>query len=432
MRANFKMALMGGVCATALLVGQPEYANAQNLIVPPAEGGTYGAAQGQYSMWGNTQEVWTEDSDEGRVDEEQFGTTGAFKLGWAAPPGDDLAGWDFAVQFSGGLLDADGAASGVTDEPDHAFGSCDTGSTSAFGATCAMNDNVRWFMGDIEAGLDVGSGETRIRLFGGVRAGYFDFDRGHDYFWNSTDTPADLNQETTFLGAGPRLGVAFRTPLGANRNIQLMGGLAGGVLLGNRDTEVRADLDGDVHQQTESNFETVWNAEGELGLSADVGGGIMVDVGYRAEFWGNTINLPNPDGNVGTLHFDSEILDDMVEGDIFNHGPFLRVTYAFDVPNSSNTAARSAFSPPLPAAYPVETSPSGSQLLRTANAPTGGLQPGALETLSQQLERQQKLLDAQQEQIDAQRKQLETQQNLLNAQMERLDTLDQIRKAALD
>lgn len=430
MRPNLKVALLAGVCATALLVAQPEYANAQNLIVAPAEEGPYGAVQGQFSIWGSTQELWTAKEDDGRVDEEPFGATGALKLGVAA------GGWDFAVQFATGMLNADGPASGRTDDPDHAFGSCISTTDSQLG-DCQMDDEVRWYMGDLEAGLDVGralgySGDTRVRLFGGVRGGYFDFDRGNDLFWGNDNTPADLNQSTEFLGAGPRVGIAFRTPLGSNRNIQLGGGLAGAVLFGNRDTSVKVNEDGSIARASDDEFETVWNAEAELAISADLGGGIMIDAGYRGEYWGNVINVPDPDGGPGDLQNAAEFLDDMTEGDIYDHGPFLRLTYVFNAPPSSRAAARSLPSRSRVAtAYPTAAPPRGSGAVWPATAPTGGLQPGDLEAFIRQLDRQRKLLDAQQEQLNAQREQLEAQRNLLDAQQEQLDALFRPQEASL-
>ncbi len=436
MRPNLKVALLAGVCATALLVAQPEQASAQNLIVAPAEEGPYGAVQGQFSIWGSTQEEWTEKGDDGRVDEEPYGATGALKLGVVAPPNHpNLGGWDFAVQFATGLLNADGPANAKTDEPDFAFGDCSSNSTSGGLGDCQMDDEVRWYMGDLEVGLDVGrymdsSGDTQVRLFGGVRVGYFDFDRGNDFFANGSDSPLNISQETTFIGAGPRVGIAFRTPLGSNRNIQLGGGLAGAVLLGTRDTTVEIVDDFEEARASEDDFEVVWNAEAELAISADLGGGIMIDAGYRGEYWGNVINLPDPDVSRNPVN-SAFFLDDMTEGDIFDYGPFLRLTYAFSAPPSSPAAARSLPSRSRVAtAYPTAAPPRGSGAVLPATAQTG-LRPGDLEAFIRQLDRQRKLLDAQQEQLNAQRDQLEAQRNLLDAQQERLDVLARPQKASL-
>ena len=84
--------------------------------------------------------------------------------------------------------------------------------------------------------------------------------------------------------------------------------------------------DGDNEHSTDANsqFDMVWVLEGELAVSFDLGGGSL-DVGYRGEVWGDAHRIVDPDqGQTCT-----SCTYDVTEGNVIEHGPFVRYVMAF-------------------------------------------------------------------------------------------------------
>jgi hypothetical protein len=142
-------------------------------------------------------------------------------------------------------------------------------------------------------------------------------------------TPALLTnfsaqQDATFVGAGPRLGVEGSTPLGGGWSVDWLGGAA--VLFGERQTSQLqsagvAALGGAVITtgQATSNTAAVFNVDGQAGLSYWFSPNFKITASYRVDAYLNALKTVTP----GTANNSFSNVNQ-----IYN-GPMLRLTSSF-------------------------------------------------------------------------------------------------------
>ncbi len=190
------------------------------------------------------------------------------------------------------------------------------------------------FMMDFEAGYDVGiGGDATMRLFGGLRAGYITQETSMDFGYSIADlSPTNetlhVERRSSFVGAGPRLGVQGDFGLGGG--FSLFGGLSGAVLFGSLSVDSDSAAYGYTSSQRSSDTRFVYQAGGELGVGyslADAGILASVQLGFRAEWTWNGVdgsagpNVVDPPVQNATFGNDSE--------DFGAYGPFLRLNFKF-------------------------------------------------------------------------------------------------------
>lgn len=277
----------------------------------------YLAVEGSYAWARHSNEAWTDEGDEIELNEDFIGSVKIGRRAAGSP-------WDYAVAFSGGSgFDAtsDTLADSDAGTP---WGEC-----SSEDGVCDMSDDVRFYTGDIEAAYNTARGETEFRWLIGVRAGYFELNRGNPRFPESTSEAglSDNNERSRFFGVGPRVGGSFSKPINAGRT-SLVGGVSGGVLFGDlKYTKTHITINSDTrHEDSESDSKAVFFADANLGISHALSDYVTIEVGYGAKFSGNvlrtTTEFTDTSSSSDTTHFDL----DRGDADFITHGPYIRLT----------------------------------------------------------------------------------------------------------
>lgn len=258
-------------------------------------------------------------------------------------------GWDLRFSYTGisGNQGSETAANYDDMVPPGNRPGLSMGTTSGQGAAFEYNVaqgqvDSSYHALDFEAGYDLGLGEELdLQLIGGLR--YVNYQ--HKLFAqfgytlanleddHETDDAADFTRDNKFWGLGPKIGVAGHYALGSG--FSLFGGVDGAVLFGKLDRRNSMDFDffnnpNYYRDEREKRSRTAWQLGGEVGLGYDLGGflgtGGMIELGYRADYWKGLFDSRT----------EGEIVDGMPEvqygknkADITNHGPFMRLTFAF-------------------------------------------------------------------------------------------------------
>jgi hypothetical protein len=126
-------------------------------------------------------------------------------------------------------------------------------------------------------------------------------------------------QNSKFLGVGPRLGVEGETPLAGHWALDWQGGIA--VLFGDRtldQTLIVANAGTPAVQTTlsSSSAGAVFNTDGQLGLSYWFTPACKLTASYRVDAYFNALRTVDSAGNVHNVNRT-------------DHGPMLRLTTAF-------------------------------------------------------------------------------------------------------
>ena len=180
---------------------------------------------------------------------------------------------------------------------------------------------------DLEGGYSLDVAGLDARVFGGVRMRYFLDDISSSSTLAATVT--EIDRESWFFGAGPRLGLEARKML--SDNVSIGGMAAGTVLLGRRETTIDQSsvifLSGRVLRDDE--ILVAPGGEVEASLNLHVGEGVsLLSVGYRADILANVI-----DSDPGQPIAAGAVFDPIAFGDdaaaLITHGPFLRVDFPF-------------------------------------------------------------------------------------------------------
>jgi len=197
--------------------------------------------------------------------------------------------------------------------------------------TTEFSSKAHYWAADAELGYNTTAGNAGIRLFAGMRFAEFD----HLNKQSSTMTAA--NTENRYWGVGPRVGTDFTARIG-NSNFNVFGNAAGSALFGQLKEHERSFSNCIECSFSGNHSQTVWNAEGQLGLGYEVAPGVNVGAGYRAEYW-NHVADREIDTGVGVGH-DNRLM----------HGPFIRLAYNIGAPRS---APMIAAAPPPQAPVPA-------------------------------------------------------------------------------
>lgn len=173
---------------------------------------------------------------------------------------------------------------------------------------------------DFEVGyMPALDGNFNVRLFAGVRGLHF---RDSQAFSLTEDKlgglMVDLDVDSEFIGAGPRLGASASTRLG-DSNFGISGMVAGAMIHGVQRTTASETVssggslivDGTL---TDEEWKTILDIEGSLGLDYFFAEQTKLTLGYRAEQLFNVSGPFSPDG---------ESANRLV------HGPFLRFESTF-------------------------------------------------------------------------------------------------------
>lgn len=329
---------------------------------------------GQFRVWGEGGAIWSGGdrlaSDYSLPDYSGLGVItnnggtlpGSFdltpKMGWEAAAGFDYrfaaSPWHVSGQFRYGEGKASGFASsaGTLDAAQLALlgrglvipaGASISGSQS-FGATYK---ETHW-LADIAVGRDVlGDGASAMQVKFGLRLAEFtgkmsttnknnnnqNFGRSVDYLGNglllidhlSQSTTEVTDQRSSFLGAGPRVGIEGAVPLAGNWAFDYLGDAA--VLFGNQklvstDTTTTV-LDpsflggsGFINRSTDQRFATVFNADIQVGVSYWMTPNVKLSASYRLDAYFNVLNQT----------FDPDTKQTI---DRYIHGPRLGVSATF-------------------------------------------------------------------------------------------------------
>jgi hypothetical protein len=192
---------------------------------------------------------------------------------------------------------------------------------TAFSGTATGNENLRedhWLV-DFAVGRDFGLGNSNAQWKFGLRIadlrakltanGNF----AGTFGGSPTATPFTLVEKSSFLGAGPRLGVEGSTPLGGAWSFDWLAGAA--VLVGGRELKVTASTP-NPPLSTTTNFSdnaAILNLDAQAGLSYWVNPNLKVTASYRFDGYFKALRTFNSAGNV-------------VNADRFYNGPMVRLT----------------------------------------------------------------------------------------------------------
>jgi hypothetical protein len=242
---------------------------------------------------------------------------------------------DFALGFNYGLFQSEKATlitsdNGGTDvEFGTPYGTLDSSSTNVNGTN---EDSAMFFMGDFEYGWRMqGAANSNIRLFAGVRAEYLNWER--EAFQDlSSSNSFNGTEDSTFYGAGPRVGASFEFPISSSNNISLFGGLSGGFMYGKleRDWDLLPDTTDAADYREVSEGQFVPFGDAELGFGYIVARDIQLQLGYQAGYQSDVLHT----ATVCTDDFEDDVKpnnDSCGDADsgVLNHGPFLRFNWYY-------------------------------------------------------------------------------------------------------
>jgi outer membrane protein OmpA-like peptidoglycan-associated protein len=295
-------ALLGGVAASVLLLAN---APAQAQVQMP---GWFGSVTGWWYPWNDTgSRLHAFD-----IDDPSFGRD-------VKTPGDGFGGraylgyrfsnpYDLAIGLQRSWLSKGPTLSADLDDE----GGVDT-----------LRQKADYWLIDLEAGYNMMGSAHALRLFAGARLVQFDNDaRGIE------DNGTPLQLDTRFRGIGPRIGIDGAFRLGEGSNFSLFAGGSASVLFG----RIKADAlrgGGPAVPASSHDTRTVWNAEGQLGISYDIAANTTIAVGYRGEYWRGVV----------FKNFEMDDADDFGasggKGHRFMHGPFVRLAYNIGAPKGA-------------------------------------------------------------------------------------------------
>ncbi len=345
-KSALKTVLLSGTAAIALAVAGSQSANAQMYSSGP---GFYLSAEGRY-MWNSGDKTGSY-----TLPQPDFGVTGTPAHGPKADADKGWGGkgmlgyrfnnnWDVGFGFSGGWLKGkkSGSSTISTTGP--------TPDTAVFNTKLKVK--LRYEVADFEAGYNWSMGQaSNVRLFGGIR--YANFNQTAKALALGTTSIDDVTavagkRKTTYWGVGPRLGINGQFGIG-NSGFNIFGSVSGAMLYGrfkDKHGLVAATSEGDTTTaggRDRSKHKWVPNAEGEVGLgynfNAFGASTVGLQVGYRGEgWWGVTSKSDVLTTNQGSS-----------SGDVFMHGPFVRLVATF----GSAPPMPMASPPPPPAPAPM-------------------------------------------------------------------------------
>jgi hypothetical protein len=310
---QLRIALLAGASVVALAAAAPS-AGAADLSkpvltkAPPAapvardvwtwwlEGGAFGTGGGDVNFAGplGLKPNW--------------GAEGAIGFDWQAAA---WAPWHFSGQFRYGA---------ATKSRNFAVAAAGTvGDVVAKGNQGLREDH--WLV-DFAVGRDFGVGNANAQWKFGVRVadlraklsanGSFAGTVGG----SATATPFTLVEKSSFLGAGPRLGVEGSTPLGGPWSFDWMAGAA--ALFGHRELKVTTFTPTPpiTNSADFSNSGTVFNLDAQAGLSYWFSPTMKITASYRFDGYFKALRTFNSAGNA-------------VDVDRYYNGPMLRLTSKF-------------------------------------------------------------------------------------------------------
>ncbi len=185
-------------------------------------------------------------------------------------------------------------------------------------------------MVDFEAGYDVGLGESSsLRVFGGLRLGFIDVDTQMS-FGDGGELDGELRTErsSSFVGAGPRLGVQGALDLGGG--FSLFGGLGGSVLLGQMKVSYMTQAYGGTGSNQVTTARVVYQLDGEAGVGfslADAGVLGEIQIGVRGSQSWNAVDGSTPTGVIDPPQSGLSFGDS--HENITAYGPFVRLVFQF-------------------------------------------------------------------------------------------------------
>lgn len=244
-----------------------------------------------------------------------WGIEGAIGFDWQ---GAAMAPWHLSGQFRyGSAL----KSRGFVDAMNGAIGASTT-----FNATATGNESLRedhWLV-DFNVGRDFGVGNSNAQWTLGVRVADLRSKLTANGNFNAeingaptASGPFSAQEKSTFLGAGPRLGVVGDTPLGGAWSFDWLAGAA--VLFGERRLQRQASAATPtvtVISLTNSDSATVFNLDAEAGLSYWLNPNMKVTASYRFDGYFNAIKTFDTNGN-------------LVDVNRYYQGPMLRFTSKF-------------------------------------------------------------------------------------------------------
>lgn len=214
--------------------------------------------------------------------------------------------------------------SGAIEEIGTPYGICNDGDDDI----CESEDKAHFINGDLEMGFNGQTGRVHYRLFGGLRGEVFDWTRISEHHLEGGEFEGTEN--STFVGAGPRIGAHSEIALGKNQFFHVVTGVSGGVLVGSLKREFDAwdaDIPGPVPFD-ESNAVAVPFGEAEMGLGLRMMENVFVQLGYEGGYRGGVISSFAP--CTDTLNDDLLVQGDASCGrnersGMWTHGAFVRL-----------------------------------------------------------------------------------------------------------
>ena len=305
---NTRAALMGGVALLAIAaVAQTSPAQAQ--VQAP---GFFGSATGWWYPWNSTGSKFNYfDSDDANSH---------------SKPGDGPGGKAYAGYRFSNPYDIAVGLQGTWLSKGKKGNAIDSGTPSS---PFNIQQKAWYWAGDVELGYNGSDGmQLGYRLFAGAR--YVEWKHTSNGLSNEG---GNVTATDKFTGWGPRIGASGAYRFGPGSNWSLFADVAGAYLLGSRHAHATTG----EGPGSAKNGKNSWNAEGEVGLSYDVGSNVNIGAGYRGEYW----------SNVAFSHLDKDDASIMFGGaNRIVHGPFVRVAYNIGAPKGVPVAAP----PPAPAA----------------------------------------------------------------------------------
>ncbi len=318
-------------------------------------GGASGAAQadgielfieGQYYWSGGTRQIWAERGPFGAppssFDTQEIDVTDGWggRIGVRFPVSDR---WDVAAIYTGLQGAENKAALGSVTYPTlnmHIVGSY---RYANYAGMSARIDN-KLHMGDFEVGYNVGLGSrAKLRVLGGVRIIGFNqnLQVAGDNVILGTFLRRTETKKSSYLGAGPRLGVSGKVRLAriGSGKLFLTGGVGGAVMFGRTENNISVQTmqppfgPGTVLTYSDSKGQTAYSMDARMGFAYAFplfGVTGKIGAGYSFDgFW----NMVNTRGqmpiSVAGFANGSQRTIGTTGGNTYLHGPYVRLTIKF-------------------------------------------------------------------------------------------------------